>query len=917
VNPSTNRIYVAHPSSGTVTVINGSNNSTATVSSGSNTIAVAVNSITNKIYASNGDGTTVTVINGADNTTQFISGFRPGYLAVNSATNKIYVASPDTNDVRVIDGTNNSTIATIPTGSNPGPIVVNSTTNKIYVAAFDQKLVTVINGSTDSSSCAPTTATISGRVTNGNGDGINSATIKFTDPNFNEYFTITSSNGNYIISNLPLGQNYTVSGADFGTRVYGQPESVLSPLTANVTGLNLAKITPNYTAAGTVTINGGGDLTGLTVTPVPPNSPFGAPTPCPTPYTGGNFQCLGLWEGTVYDIVPEKPNYVFTPSPVRVSNNNFAIQYTGNPLAFVTTTTASSVAMTTATLNGTVNPNGIATNGWFEWGTDPTLTTNSSTAVQAKGSGNTSQPLTQAISSLAAGTTFYFRAVASNAAGIVKGSILSFTTTSPPRTLTISSSNPNSGVSITVSPNDNSSQGNGTTQFTRTYNNNQVVSLTAPGTAAGNTFQKWLKNGADFANNTNTNASVTMDADHTITAVYVTPNSIQFDSASYAAAENVGSKVITITRTGNTASPATLNYATSDGAAANPCSTVNGNASSRCDYLTTLGILTFAPGETSRTISIPVIDDAYAEGNETLTLTLSNAVGAGLGSPSSAPVTITDNESSNGPNPISDPSYFVRLHYLDFLNREPDAGGWNFWTGQTTSCGNPDLLVCRVNVSGSFFLSIEFQETGYLVERAYKTAYGDATGTSTFGGTHQLPVPVVRFDEFLADTQQITKGVIVLQPGWEQLLESNKVAFFADFVQRSRFTTAFPTSMTPAQFVDTLNANAGNVLSSSERTTAINLFSGAGNTTNVTARALALRQVAEDSTLVSAEVNRAFVLMQYFGYLRRNPNDPQDSDYTGYDFWLTKLNQFGGNYISAEMVKAFITSIEYEKRFGP
>ena len=59
------------------------------------------------------------------------------------------------------------------------------------------------------------------------------------------------------------------------------------------------------------------------------------------------------------------------------------------------------------------------------------------------------------------------------------------------------------------------------------------------------------------------------------------------------------------------------------------------------------------------------------------------------------------------------------------------------------------------------------------------------------------------------------------------------------------------------------------------------------------------------------------MLAQYFGYLRRNPNDPQDTDYTGYDFWLTKLNQFNGNYINAEMVKAFLSSIEYRQRFGP
>ena len=128
---------------------------------------------------------------------------------------------------------------------------------------------------------------------------------------------------------------------------------------------------------------------------------------------------------------------------------------------------------------------------------------------------------------------------------------------------------------------------------------------------------------------------------------------------------------------------------------------------------------------------------------------------------------------------------------------------------------------------------------------------------------------------------------------------------------------AFATSLTPAQFVDQLNQRAGNVLSASERTTAINLFGGAADSSNPTVRAQAVRQVAEDPDLYNAEFNRAFVLAEYFGYLRRNPNDPQDPDYTGYDFWLTKLNQFNGNFVAAEMVKAFISSTEYRQRFGP
>src|SRR5262245_2578251 len=80
---------------------------------------------------------------------------------------------------------------------------------------------------------------------------------------------------------------------------------------------------------------------------------------------------------------------------------------------------------------------------------------------------------------------------------------------------------------------------------------------------------------------------------------------------------------------------------------------------------------------------------------------------------------------------------------------------------------------------------------------------------------------------------------------------------------------------------------------------------------------VALRRVAEHPDLIQQEFNRAFVLMEYFGYLRRNPNDAPDGNFDGYNFWLNKLNQFNGNYLEAEMVKAFLSSIEYRRRFGP
>jgi hypothetical protein len=398
-------------------------------------------------------------------------------------------------------------------------------------------------------------------------------------------------------------------------------------------------------------------------------------------------------------------------------------------------------------------------------------------------------------------------------------------------------------------------------------------------------------------------------------------NTISFSEANYSVPEGGGMVTISVVRSGDTSTNTRVDYATSDGTASQvSCATANGLASSKCDFTTALGTLTFAAGETSKTFNVLISQDIYIEGPETFTVNLSNpAIGAALGSIQSAVVTINDDPSEPSQNPLDDPRAFVIQHYHDFLNREPDQSGLDFWTNQITSCGLDVQCteVRRIDVSASFFLSIEFQQSGYLVERFYKTAYGNATGTSTFGSNHQLAVPIVRFNEFLRDTQRIGQGVIVLQPGWEQALENNKQAYAGEFVQTNRFVTALPTTMTPAQFIDKLNQNAGNPLSPSERTAAINLFGGAGNTNNLSARAQAMRMVAEDTDLYNAEYNRAFVLAEYFGYLRRNPNDPQDTDYTGYDFWLTKLNQFNGNYINAEMVKAFLSSIEYRQRFGP
>src|SRR5437764_906802 len=248
--------------------------------------------------------------------------------------------------------------------------------------------------------------------------------------------------------------------------------------------------------------------------------------------------------------------------------------------------------------------------------------------------------------------------------------------------------------------------------------------------------------------------------------------------------------------------------------------------------------------------------------------------------------TVFGDTSSITTNAIDDANTFVVQHYRDFLNREADSAGLSFWDSQITRCGTDATCIeaNRVNTSGAFFLSTEFQESGYLVYRFYKSAFGNLAGA---------PVPV-RFSDFLPDAQQIGQGVIVGQTAWQTVMENNKQAYANAFVQRTQFTSAFPTSMTPGTFVDNLFVNAVVTPSSTDRSAAIAEFGAATNTADTAARARALRRVAENPSLARQEFNRAFVLMQYFGYLRRSPNDAPERtlDFTGYNFWLNKLNSF-------------------------
>jgi hypothetical protein len=360
---------------------------------------------------------------------------------------------------------------------------------------------------------------------------------------------------------------------------------------------------------------------------------------------------------------------------------------------------------------------------------------------------------------------------------------------------------------------------------------------------------------------------------------------VQFSQASFDVQEDLTAAIITVMRTGDTSGTTTVNYFTEDD-----------TATQKSDYEIASGTLTFLPDETSKTFVVLINEDSYVEGPEKVTLRLSNPNGGIEGEPYSAVLNIIDDAVESPGNSLDDAQSFVYTHYHDFLNREPDPAGLAFWTNEITSCGNDASCVeaKRVNVSASFFVSIEFQETGFLLYLIEKESFGT------------MP----KYATFMHDLQEVSRGVIVNSPGWQQKLADNQRQFADTWINRPEFMAAYDALSNDA-YVNALYQNAGIVPSQAEKDKLV----AALNSDSMN-RSAVLLEVASDASFRHQEQNPAFVLMQYFGYLRRDPDALPDTDLSGYNFWLNKLNQFGGNYINAEMVKAFITSIEYRRRFG-
>lgn len=394
--------------------------------------------------------------------------------------------------------------------------------------------------------------------------------------------------------------------------------------------------------------------------------------------------------------------------------------------------------------------------------------------------------------------------------------------------------------------------------------------------------------------------------------VVLAGSNIQLSSATYAASENDLRVQISVSRTGDTSGAATVDFKTTDTDTFTVnCATKQGAAYGRCDFATVVGTVNFAAGETTKTFAVPIINDSYAEGNETFTVVLSNPTGATLGSASTATVTISDNETVDGANPIlltddTGIAFFVRQHYLDFLGREPEPG--EPWSNVLRNCGNqfntdpnsPSAGCDRITVSGAFFGSPEFKDKGIYVIDFYRVSF------------NRLPT----YAEFAQDLASVT-GATAAETN------ARRAAFANNFVQRTEFVNIYG-GMNNTTFVSTLMSggqgqayNLTSITTPDPATpdgptkitlTTTDLISRLDAPTMT--RAQVLRAIVQsDQISLNLEAVNAFVASQYYGYLRRTP------DTGGFNGWVTYLRNNPTDFRT--MVNGFMNSTEFRLRFGP
>ncbi|HXD32299.1 MAG TPA: carboxypeptidase regulatory-like domain-containing protein [Pyrinomonadaceae bacterium] len=834
------------------------------------------------------------------------------------------------------------------------------------------------------------TYTISGQVLNA-GFGFAGVTMNLTGSQTGS--VVTNSSGQYSFT-VNAGGNYTVTPARQNYS-FSPTSTPFTNVHANQTA-NFDATVFTYNISGKISLNSNG-LGGVTV------ALSGAQTSTTTTNSSGNYSFNNLTAEGNYVVTPSLATYTFSPASRtfdNLSSNQTSADFTAIPPTYIISgliknASDQPISAVIVSLTGTTSSTTVSdTNGSFSFAG---LTMGGNYVVTPARTNYNFSPSLRTFVNLTSNQTANFTGTLVNYA--ISGRI-----TKTPNTGV-------AGISVSLS---------GSQTAMTTTDGNGDYSFNVPGDgdytitpSSGNySFSPASISFDDLSQNqTAANFSATPF-----------PPNLFFSASNFSGNESDGFVTITVNRSGDTSGESKVDFASS-----------NGSASQLGDYEVASGSLTFAAGQASRTFRVLLVDDAYAESAETVNLSLFNPSGGVLIAPTTATVTIVDNDSAgssspaarqfvanltpgqvvppasstgfgggvvllgpgettgkvsliysqligspflasirgpagpnvNGPivyhlsnggsvtnfpinpssqevadlraglhfmsvhtsgfangeirgqllwNPAEEADFFVRQAYFDFLGRVPDPSGFAFWLNEITQCQSDVqcLRNKRVDVSNAFFYEQEFQQTAAYVLRLYRAAYGNNQPFPNPNPNASFPneeKKLPSYTVFVADRARVIGGSNLAQ---RQLDLANL------FVTRAEFTAKYPASLaTGDQFVDALLATLQTDLGvnlASQRTNLINLFAQGG-------RGAVMYRLADDNVsnpianqpLIDAEYNRTFVLGQYFGYLRRNPDIP------GFSFWLGQVNGAPLRNIPRQhaMVCSFITSAEYQFRFGP
>jgi hypothetical protein len=569
----------------------------------------------------------------------------------------------------------------------------------------------------------------------------------------------------------------------------------------------------------------------------------------------GHYSFAGVEGGHNYSVTPLKDGYVIAPfnaillnlsgnatANFSVVSRNFKIKGRvtagGAGLAGVTVSlkfqNTTTIASAVTDGNGDYSFNSVGEGGPY--------------AVEAQKAGYGFSPQSHVYSNLGADQTADF-----NAALITHGINGRITTTA---------GTPLDGVTVTLS---GAASSSATTDANGQYSFQNLL----PG---GNYTATPAKNGYTFTPAAASFGGLGKDEAANFTAASTTPPppsspSVEFEQAGYSVSEGEHYKLVRVLRSGDASQGASVDYATQDL-----------TAGQRTDYNIMIGTLSFAAGETAKTLTLLVTDDSLIEGPETLSLILSNPSGATLGGQSVAQVTVTDDDPGTiAGNAIDDVPNFVRQQYHDFLNREPEPNGFEAWQEIIGKCPAGDAKCDRVEVSSAFYRSQEFHDRGYFIYRFTAASLGR----------------VPKYLEFMRDMQKVSGFLSAEQQ------EVAKQEFIQEFMNRCEFKQKYDGITDAGAYVDAVLSTAGVQLP--QRGQLVSQLQDGKMT-----RGQALRAIIESSEVDAKFYNESFVVMQYFGYPRRDPD-------ILYLEWIKILEQTGDYRV---MVSGFMNSKEYRERFG-